>query len=396
MGRTRRKYQAELVRFQKTLRKPIRNVLSVMTKGFLFEDFLSEFKILYSYLWDDVCSKAKEYQRMDEGLKKKGFPKRYFFPSPDKYIKKVSTPIINNSALHDKLILHSEEREKFRNSLLRECAKKREKREAKLRANQKYIQEATPSYSNYYIQTYFLCKHADPTDVDTRYAILVEASKYKSPVTIKFLHKVNASERNYHLRYFAFLTLQKFNEKEVRLRKNRKKKRAGDTEVPKPINTPDDLIRSIYNSQLERMKEYDLFLSHSSIDSELLLKLKSILNHSNINVYIDWVCDRNALKRELTNVNTANTIIERLKSSKALLYVHTKASQNSKWIPWELGFIHAMKGKICIYNPENIDKEPYMEIYPTVIVKGEKLFVETEEGQKPIKEWIVGSIPKSV
>ena len=158
--------------------------------------------------------------------------------------------------------------------------------------------------------------------------------------------------------------------------------------MPTPIDTPDDLICSIYNSQLEQMKKYDLFLSHSSFDSKLLLSLKSVLNHSNINVYVDWVSDRNALKRELTNANTAKTIIERLKSSKALLYIHTQASQSSKWTPWELGFFHALKGKICIYNPDNIEKAPYLDIYPTAILENGKLFVETEDGRVLIKQWI--------
>lgn len=389
MGRTKRKYNAELIRFQKTLRKPIRNVLAIMPKGFTDKEFLCEFKLLYSYLWDDVCAKAKEYQRMDNGLEKKGFPKRYFFPTPAMYIKKVSTPIIKNKALHEKLILYSEERTNFRNSLIKECAIKRQKREVKLETNLKYTQKVTPSYSNYYIQTYFHCKRTNPIDVDTRYAVLVEASKYKSPITIKFLHKVNASERNYHLRYFAFQALQKFGVKEVRLRKNRKgKKKVGDKILPTPIETPDDLIHSIYNTQLEQMKKYDLFFSHSSFDSELLLSLKSVLNHSNVNVYVDWVSDRNALKRELTNINTANTIIERLKSSKALLYIHTQASQNSKWTPWELGFFHALKGKICIYNPDNIEKAPYLDIYPIVVLEEGKLFVETEGGRVLIKQWI--------
>lgn len=389
MGRTKRKYNAELICFDKTLRKPIHNVLSIMPKGFTDKEFLCEFKLLYSYLWDDVCAKAKEYQRMDNGLEKKGFPKRYFFPTPAMYIKKVSTPIIKNKALHEKLILYSEERTNFRNSLIKECVIKRQKREVKLDTNLKYIQKVTPSYSNYYIQTYFHCKRTNPIDVDTRYAVLVEASKYKSPITIKFLHKVNASERNYHLRYFAFQALQKFGVKEVRLRKNRKgKKKVGDKILPTPIETPDDLIHSIYNTQLEQMKKYDLFLSHSSFDSELLLSLKSVLNHSNVNVYVDWVSDRNALKRELTNINTANTIIERLKSSKALLYIHTQASQNSKWTPWELGFFHALKGKICIYNPDNIEKASYLDIYPIVVLEEGKLFVETEEGRVLIKQWI--------
>ena len=53
MGRTKRKYNAELIRFQKTLRKPIRNVLAIMPKAFTDKEFLCEFKLLYSYLWDD-------------------------------------------------------------------------------------------------------------------------------------------------------------------------------------------------------------------------------------------------------------------------------------------------------------------------------------------------------
>ncbi|BDE82492.1 TIR domain-containing protein [Porphyromonas somerae] len=148
------------------------------------------------------------------------------------------------------------------------------------------------------------------------------------------------------------------------------------------------MIRLIYNSQLEQVKEYDLFLSHSSLDSELLLKLKSILNHSNVNVYIDWVSDRNALKRELTNENVPKAIKERLKSSKALLYVHTEASQNSKWMPWELGFFHALRGKICVYNPYNVEIAPYLEIYPAVREEDGAFFVKDADVQTNLKDWI--------
>lgn len=389
MGRTKRRYKGELLRFRKTLKRPLRNVLATMPEGFSEEHFLSEFKLLYSYLWDDICSKAKEYNRMDKGREKKGFPKIYFFPKPISYLRSIALPIIHNQGLYNQLKKPEKERVEFKEKLLKQNLCKQKNRKDKIGQNQKYIQHVVPSYSNYYIQTYFAGKYQNPTDIDTRYAVLQEASKYKSPVTIKFLYKVNASERNYHLRHFAFLTLQKFGEKEVRLRPNRKgKKRPGDNIVPNPINTPDDLIRFIYNSQLEQMKKYDLFLSHSSFDSELLLSLKSVLNHSNVNVYVDWISDSNALKRELTNVNTANAIIERLKSSKALLYIHTQASQNSKWTPWELGFFHALKGKICIYNPDNIEKAPYLDIYPIVVLEEGKLFVETEEWRVLIKQWI--------
>lgn len=360
-----------------------------MPDGFSEEMFLSEFKALYAYLWDDICVKAREYHRMDEGLQRKGFPKRYYFPSPNKYLRIVAAPFIRNNRLYNNLKISQEKREELKLLLRKQCKAIQDKREEKLKENLKYVQTVNPAYSNYYIETYFEIKHSNPIDVDARYAVLVEASKYKSPETIKFLHKVNASERNFHLRHFAFLTLQKFGIKEVRLRKNRRgKKRKGDTLIPKPIDTPDELVQYIYNSQLEHMKVYDVFLSHSSIDSELLLQLKSILNQININVYIDWVNDKGALKRELTNVNTANAIIERLKASKALLYVLTDACLNSQWTPWELGFFHALKNKVCVYNPNHIIKAPFLDIYPTVILKDKTFFVEINGELISLKKWI--------
>lgn len=389
MGKTKRKHNSELIKFRKTLKRPMINILQIMPEGFSEDMFLSEFKALYAYLWDDICAKAQEYHRMDIGLQKKGFPKRYYFPSPNNYLKTIATPFIKNKRLYAELKVDAEKRNELKIALMQQCEVKQKGRKEKLENNLKYIQTVNPSYSNYYIDTYFKIKHSNPIDVDERYAVLVEASKYKSPETIKFLHKVNASERNFHLRNFAFLTLLKFGVKEVRLRKNRKgKKRKGDELIPTQIETPKDLINHIYNSQLEQMKSYDLFLSHSSIDGKLLLKLKSILNHSNINIYIDWVNDRDALKRELTNADTANAIIERLKSSNALLYVHTDASLNSRWTPWELGFFHALKNKVCVYNPDNIEKAAYLDIYPTVILKDEVFFIETDNGLLPLKEWI--------
>ena len=389
MGRSKRSYQRDLVRFSKTVRMPLRKVLAIMPDGFSEEFFLLEFKRLYAYLWDDICSKEKEYKFKDKERVRKGCSPIYYFPSPLTYLRSIARPIINNGRLYNSLKKSEKERIKFRETLLEQSVAKQKIREEKVERNLMYVQQVTPRYSNYYIQVYFSGKQQNPSDVNSRYAVLVEASKYKSPVTIKFLHKVNRSERNFHLRYFAFQTLQKFGEKGVCFSRNRKgKKRKGDKIAPVQINTPDDLIHFIYSSQLEQMKKYDLFLSHSSSDSDLLLSLKSVLNHSNINVYIDWVSDRNALKRELTNANTANAIIERLKSSKALLYVHTQASQDSRWTPWELGFFHAFKGKICIYNPENIEKMPYLDIYPTVVLDERKLFVETENGRTLLQKWI--------
>lgn len=177
MSRTKRKYNHELILFQKTLKKPLFNVASIIPIGFTDSLFFSEFKRLYSYLWEDICDKSKEYKRMDEDLARKGFPKRYYIPSPNNYLKKISTPCINKvrkSHLSPLFVLDAEKQKAIRENLEKECTQKVAKRSSKLQDNLKYIQLITPEYSNYYIDTYFKTKRNNPIDVDSRYAVLVE------------------------------------------------------------------------------------------------------------------------------------------------------------------------------------------------------------------------------
>ena len=129
MGRTKRRYKGELLRFRKTLKRPLRNVLATMPEGFSEDFFLSEFKLLYPYLWDDICSKAKEYNRMDKGREKKGFPKIYFFPKPISYLRSIALPIIHNEGLYNQLKKPEKERVVFRKKYLNRvyASKKTEK-----------------------------------------------------------------------------------------------------------------------------------------------------------------------------------------------------------------------------------------------------------------------------
>lgn len=392
MGRTKRKYTSECIRFKKKIKKPIENISAIMPIGFEEELFFSEFKKYYTYLWDDICHKYQEYKRMDEELSRKGFSKRYFFPSPKIFLKQVSVHKIKAIRHYHNMgkCLNSTEQEQIKQGLSSKCQAKLNKRKSKKEKHLLLTQTVTPSYTNYFIESYFDSKRHNPLDINRRYAILKEVSLYRCPATIEFLHKINDSERNYTLRYYAFTVLQKFNISEVRFRKNRKgKKRQGDTEKPNTINTPQELLQQIYNSQLEKMKSYDIFLSHSSIDKNEILKLKVLLNAQNINIYVDWVNDRESLKRELTNVDTAQVIIERLKTSKCLLYIHTEASFFSKWTPWKLGYFHALGKKICVYTPNDmVEKPPYLDIYPKAILNNNIFTVIEQNKEVSILDWI--------
>lgn len=88
-------------------------------------------------------------------------------------------------------------------------------------------------------------------------------------------------------------------------------------------------------------KEYDIFLSHSSKDKELIAGLKLILNDLGYSVYVDW----NDSKLDSNDVtpDTAKVLRERMKQCKSLVYAFSENATNSKWMPWELGYFDALK-----------------------------------------------------
>ena len=146
MGKTKRKYHHSLMLLSKSLKKPLYEVASLMPKGFTNQMFIDEFKIVYCYLWEDLESKHIEYKRMDEGRKKKGFPKIYFFPSPADYIVKRSHAIISNTRFKHSKGDYLSDVEIFakREILIQASNKKVEKRREKLENNLQLVQEVTP------------------------------------------------------------------------------------------------------------------------------------------------------------------------------------------------------------------------------------------------------------
>lgn len=112
-------------------------------------------------------------------------------------------------------------------------------------------------------------------------------------------------------------------------------------------------------------KNYDLFISHSFKDKDLVIGLHQLFVETGYNVYIDWIEDAN-LNRTNVDEKTASIIKNRVKSCKALAYVSTANTPTSKWCPWELGLGDGMLGKVCIL-PVMKDKfkgQEYLGLYP--------------------------------
>lgn len=105
----------------------------------------------------------------------------------------------------------------------------------------------------------------------------------------------------------------------------------------------------ILNEGRETGKTYDIFLSHSSEDNELIAGLKLILQDFGYSVYVDW--NDSALNPDNVSPNTAAVLRERMSHCKSLIYAYSENAKKSKWMPWELGYFDGLKDSMVAVLP---------------------------------------------
>lgn len=113
-----------------------------------------------------------------------------------------------------------------------------------------------------------------------------------------------------------------------------------------------------------------VFLSHKHTDKELMLQIKTMLEHIGINVYIDWLDET---MTSITSGKTAEKLKEKIKQYDKFILVATNDAIDSKWCNWELGLGDAAKfdaRKIAIMPVRREETywngSEYLQIYPTI------------------------------
>ena len=143
-------------------------------------------------------------------------------------------------------------------------------------------------------------------------------------------------------------------------------------------------------------KTYDIFLSHSYQDADMILGLKFTLEEKGYEVYVDWIED-NQLSRENVNAQTANQLRVRMRSCKSLFFATSDNSSDSKWMPWELGYYDlVIEEKVAIlpinnssYQKDSFEGQEYLGLYNYVIDNYGSLYVRYLNGSfKSFREWI--------
>lgn len=152
---------------------------------------------------------------------------------------------------------------------------------------------------------------------------------------------------------------------------------------------------------------YDIFLSHSYKDANMILNIKRIIKDMGFSVYVDWIDDPQ-LERTIVTSDTADLIRNRIDSSTCLIYVTSEKSIDSKWMPWELGYADGAKEGLAAVLPvseslvstEIYNGREYLGLYYYITkntIRGTNkstLWVNKDSKTYVVfEDWLVGKIP---
>ena len=119
-------------------------------------------------------------------------------------------------------------------------------------------------------------------------------------------------------------------------------------------------------------KPVDLMFFYRTLseDAAVILGVKRILEKQNLTVYVDWIDDPKLDRNKIT-ASTAEKLRQRMKQSKSLVYAHSLNSQESKWMPWELGYFDGLSGSIVIFpvaqnENDSFEGQEYIGLYPYI------------------------------
>ena len=153
----------------------------------------------------------------------------------------------------------------------------------------------------------------------------------------------------------------------------------------------------------DSINEYDIFLSHSSDDNDLIAGLKLILQKDfGFKVYVDW--NDPQLNPNKVSPETASILRERMSKCKSLVYAFSENSKESKWMPWELGYFDGVKKSMVAVlpietvNSRSIKGSEYIGLYNVIDFapsnEGEKM-IWVNDGAKYVsfERWLSGEKP---
>lgn len=361
MGIGTRKMEYRKMLFTKDFKRPMKKVAKTMSVGFTNEDFYEAYKKYYPYMMVEARKMCDDYKRHNNSRKKKGYKNRVFFPEPEEFLKQASSKTIGltRKAHQGGDVMSTEELARYTLMLEQDSKRRIAERKRKEEAFLMLAQDVEPKYIKKLIDLYFRTRKTNTLDVNSRYLILLEIAQFKCKESISFLSKINSCDKNNDMRLLAFNLLQQMGEHSWLARNRKGKKRQSAVQPIDIAANPTRLVEHICKYQGCIHNRYDVFLSHSSYDTQQLLSLKQKLNAEGLVVYIDWVNDKVMMDRRNQNEDTWNVLKLRMDESEKMLFVMTDNSLRSTWTPKEIDYFKSLNKEILVYQPEEITEKPF-------------------------------------
>lgn len=347
--------------FTKNFKQPMKKVARAMPVGFTDDDFYEAYKKYYPYMMVEARKMCDDYKRHNVSRKKKGYKNFVFFPEPEEFLKQASSKTIRltRKAHQGGDVISAEEFARYTLMLEQDSKRRIAERKRKEEAFLILAQDIEPKYIKKLINLYFSTRKTNTLDVNSRYLILLEIAQFKCKESIIFLSKINSCDKNNDMRFLAFNLLQQMGEHPWLARNRKGRKRQSAVQPIDIAENPTRLVEHIYKYQGSIHNRYDVFLSHSSYDTQQLLSLKQKLNAEGLVVYIDWVNDKVMMDRKNQNEDTWTVLKLRMKESEKMLFVMTDNSLRSAWTPKEIDYFKSLGKKVVVYQPDEITEIPF-------------------------------------
>jgi TIR domain-containing protein len=123
------------------------------------------------------------------------------------------------------------------------------------------------------------------------------------------------------------------------------------------------------------LTHFDIFLSHTIKDAELVLGVAKILEGTGKSTYVDWLVDPHLDRTDITP-ETASSLRERMQQCDSLFYLYSYHSKTSRWMPWELGYFDGRNGNVAVLpivaesGEDTFVGSEYLGLYPYVDIAG--------------------------
>jgi hypothetical protein len=144
-------------------------------------------------------------------------------------------------------------------------------------------------------------------------------------------------------------------------------------------------------------KIYDVFLSHRTGDAEIVWGLKAAIEAEGLSCFVYWVENPAALTQPVTR-ETADGLRTKMRSCRSLVYADTYAATESKWMPWELGYVDGFRQRVAIFpvakgssTTASYVGQEYLGLYPWIresSTSGRLAVVDRANFLNFLKEWV--------